>query len=385
MKFLFFTSVLLILYTYLVYPALLFLLKRFTSPTKKEFSPFLPNVSLIICAYNEEAVIEKKIINSLGLDYPPGQLEVIIASDGCSDRTLEIVRKYTDQGVTLFDYPQRQGKVNVLNATVPKANNEIIILSDANTYFNSDAVKNLVQHFADPQIGCVCGALRFVSAEGSHTGDLEGFYWKFETFLKKIEGGHGSLLGANGGIYALRKELFYSCPPDTIVEDFVIPMKILEKGYKVFYDPHAVALEETTKHIIQEKQRRIRIGAGDFQALFMLKSMLNPAKGFPAFAFWSHKVIRWLVPFLMITAFGTNLFLVGTVHAPSLPYFYIFFIGQCFFYVLAIAGQILSWSGIKIKVLNLCYYFVSMNLALLLGFFRFLAGKQRVTWERTER
>lgn len=376
---LFWISAALILYAYIVYPAILLLLQRSSGCKKPSATSYRPDVTLIISAYNEEKIIEGKIINSLGLEYPPGQLEIIIASDGSDDRTVEIAQKYINQGITLFDYPQRRGKVNVLNATVPKAQNAIIVLSDANTLFASDAIEKLVHHFADPKVGCVCGALQFVSAEGSHTGDLEGLYWKFETFLKKIEGARGALLGANGGIYALRKELFYSCPPETIVEDFVIPMKILGTGYKVLYEPQAVAVEETTKLISQEKQRRIRIGAGDFQALFLLSSMLNPVKGFPAFAFWSHKVIRWFIPFLLIGAFVSNLFLWHW------PFYRLTFLLQGLFYLGALIGQILSQFQRKIKILSVCHYFVVMNVGLLLGFFRFLWGQQRVTWERTER
>ncbi|MDE2028044.1 MAG: glycosyltransferase family 2 protein, partial [Candidatus Omnitrophica bacterium] len=228
-------------------------------------------------------------------------------------------------------------------------------------------------------VGCVCGSLHFIKAEESQTIELEGFYWKFETFLKRVEGKLGACLGANGAIFALRKELFYNCPPDTIVEDFVISMKVLEKGFKAAYDPQAVAFEHTAKKIIQEKQRRIRIGAGDYQSLTMLASMLDLRRGFSAFAFWSHKVLRWCVPFSLGLVLATNLALVG-------HWFYnvILFI-QFVFYCFALIGQALSNREKKIKIFNLCYYFVSMNLALFLGFVRFVSGTQRVTWERTQR
>lgn len=377
--FIFWVCTFIIVYGYLLYPLFLYILNIFWKPKPHKSSDTLPNVSVIISMYNEEKVIRERIENCLSLDYPKDHIELIFASDASDDRTNEIVREYAGRGVVLYDYPKRRGKVNVLNETVPKAKHDILIFSDANTMFAKDALKKLVRHFEDPKIGCVCGRLQFVSAEGSKTGELEGVYWRFETYLKTKEGRRGSLLGANGGIYALRKELFFYCPPDTIVEDFVVPMKILQKGFKVIYEPQALATEEAAKHIVHEKQRRIRIGAGDFQALFMLLPMLSPLKGFSSLAFWSHKVIRWFVPFFLIFTFIANLLLIDD------PFYLALFIMQCGFYVFAFIGQALSWVGVHNKLFNLCYYFVSMNLALLLGFFRFVAGRQNAAWERTER
>lgn len=373
-------SVSFILYSYVFYPLLLLVLsKLYSRPSPRGVSAW-PKVSIVIAAYNEEKVIAKRIENCLALDYPPGHLQIVIASDGSDDGTAAIVSRYADQGVTFLNYQQRRGKVNVLNETVPRVQHAIVVFSDANTVFEKDAVKQLARHFQNPRIGCVCGRLKFVNAQGSRTADLEGVYWRYETFLKTVEGSRGALLGANGAIFAIRKELFFHCPPDTIVEDFVLPMKILEKRYQVIYEPQALALEEAAKHIIQEKQRRVRIGAGDFQALFMLLGMLDPRRGFPALAFWSHKVIRWFVPFFLILAFAANLPLVDT-H----PVYRVTMILQCLFYLSACVGQVLSWVGRQSRIFSLCYYFVSMNLALLLGFFNFLGRAQKVTWARTER
>lgn len=375
----FWLSIFLIGYAYVLYPVLLFLFDKLVQRPKFTLTENLPKVSLIIAAYNEEKVIENRIKNCLELTYPKGHLEIIIASDGSDDGTNEVVRNYSSNGVILFDYSKRNGKVNVLNETIPRAKHDIIVFSDANTFFERDAIKKLVTYFDDPRIGCVCGMVKLLNAEGSKSGELENFYWRFETFLKKIEGARGSLLGANGPIYAIRKELFIPCPSDTIVEDFFIPMKILERGYKVFYAKDAVATEETTKHIIQEKQRRVRIGAGDFQAIFRLLPMLNLWKGLPSFSFWSHKVLRWFTPFFMIFAFSLNLFLLKTAA------YQLLFALQCVFYVCTVVGWILNWSGNNIKLFNLCYYFFSMNLSLLLGFVRYIRGTQSVAWARTER
>ncbi|MFH1282151.1 MAG: glycosyltransferase, partial [bacterium] len=209
--------------------------------------------------------------------------------------------------------------------------------------------------------------------------EMEGLYWRYETFLKRAEGSRGSLLGANGGIYAIRKKLFEGVPGNTVIEDFVIPMRILEKGHSVLYEPEAIAYEETAKNIVKEMARRVRIGAGDFQSLFLTRRLLNPLRGFSAFAFFSHKVIRWFAPFFLMAALFSNAFLVGDDLYTGL------FIMQCGFYFLALLGRIFSFFNIHTKILGFFYYFVSMNIALLLGFFKFLTGTQSVMWERTDR
>ncbi|MCA9405374.1 MAG: glycosyltransferase family 2 protein [Candidatus Omnitrophica bacterium] len=379
LKIIFWLAVFLLGYSYVVYPIILILIDKLFKSKQFRLSDDLPGVSIIIAAYNEEKVIQARIENCLGLDYPKDKLEIIIASDGSDDRTNDIVRPFAAQGVVLYDYQQRRGKVNVLNETIPKAKYDIVLFSDANTMFKVDAVKKLVRYFGDEKVACVVGALEFVSADGSRTGELEGFYWRYETMMKKREGRRGSLLGANGAIYALRKELYEHCPADTIVEDFFIPMRLLNKGYYVVYEPRANAIEEAAHKIVHEKQRRIRIGAGDFQALFRLGPMLNPFKGFSAFAFWSHKVLRWFAPFFLIIAFILNGLLLGEA------YYKVWFGLQILFYMSALIGQILSWADHNVKFFNLCYYFVSMNMALFLGFIRFVTNTQNVKWKRTER
>ena len=378
-KFIFWICLFLTCYTYVFYPVLLVVLSKIFK--QKEFDPeqIVPNISIIIAAYNEEKVIESRIENCLRLDYPKEKLEIIIASDGSNDGTCEIVRKYADQGVALYEYKERRGKVNVLNDTVPKAKNEIIVLSDATTVFKANSVMELVQQFRDERVGAICGKLAFDSIDDAGAGQLEGVYWKLESLIRRIEGRFGVLIGVTGAFYAIRKELFVPCSKDTIIEDFIIPMRILEKGYKVVYEEKALAAEQVAKHIIQEKKRRIRIGSGDYQALGMLKSMLDIRKGFSSFAFWSHKVIRWSVPFFMIVMFVLNMFLLK-----ERLYLAIYAL-QCLFYTAAFVGQLLSWMGVNVKVFSLCYYFVSMNLALWLGFLQFIAKKHSPTWEIAER
>jgi biofilm PGA synthesis N-glycosyltransferase PgaC len=380
MEFLFFLSSGLIIYSYVIYPAFLLLWDQVTETRLQlKTDETVRPVSIIVAAYNEDKVIKSRIENLLSLDYPKDKLEIIIASDGSSDQTAAITKEYEKDGITLFDYKERRGKVNVLNETVQKAKYNIVVFSDANTMFKRDALRKLVTYFADERVGCVVGGLQFVNAKGSSTGELEGVYWRYETVLKKLEGARGSLLGANGAIFGLRKHLFTFLPADTIVEDFVVPMKILENEHYVVYAPEAVAIEEAAHKIIQEKQRRIRIGAGDFQALFRLWPLLNPARGFPALAFWSHKVLRWLGPFFMIIAFLTNLLLIKK------PFFKLVFVLQYLFYIFAFLGQVFSRTGKNFKLFSLCYYFVSMNIALFQGFIRYVSGTQSVKWKRTER
>lgn len=370
-----------IVYTYGLYPLLLKIIQKHGKTYDAPILPDnqLPGVSIIIAAYNEESVIKERIQNCLNCDYPSDKLEIIIASDGSDDQTANLASTFNQEGVVFFDYHERRGKINVLNTTVPQTKFDLLVFSDANTHFEPQALKKLVRHFQNPTIGGVCGCLKFVAIEGSNSGEMEGLYWKFETFLKTVEGRFGALLGANGAIYAIRKKLFVPCPSDTIVDDFVIAMKVLEQGYQMIYDTTAIAFEESAGNVIQEKKRRIRIGAGDFQALGLLRGMLDLRKGFPALAFWSHKVLRWCVPFFMIGAMGTNLFLLNR------PLYQITFALQCLFYAAAFLGQILCWAGKKEKVCHLCYYFCSMNLALLLGFVNFMAKTHSVKWERTVR
>ena len=266
----------------------------------------LPSVSLLVAAYNEEKEIGDRIVNALEQDYPPGMLEVVIASDGSSDRTNEIVRGFAERGVRLLDYPVRRGKATVLNDAFGELGGEVVVLSDANTYFSDpDVVRRLARWFRDPAVGAVCGQLVLTDPD---TGtNVDGLYWKYETFLKKCEGRLGALLGSNGAIYAIRRELFAGIPPGTVLDDFVIPLLArMRTGKRIVYDPEARADEETPKEIGQEFKRRARIGAGGFQCIGMLRGLLHPRHGWTAFTFWSHKVLRWVCPFLLVAALATN-------------------------------------------------------------------------------
>ena len=259
----------------------------------------LPRISLLIAAYNEESVIEDRVKNALAFDYPKDKLQIVVASDGSEDATSEIVRRYADQGVRLLDYKQRRGKSTVLNSSFAQLSGDIVLMSDANTFTDADAAKKLVRWFSDPEIGAVCG--RLVITDPTSGKNTDGLYWKYETFLKKCESRLGALLGANGAIYAIRRQLYVPIPNNTIVDDFVIPLLAkLKSDCRIIYDAQAVAHEESAPDIRSEFKRRTRIGAGGWQSIGMLWKLLLPRHGWVALAFFSHKVLRWLCPFAMV-------------------------------------------------------------------------------------
>lgn len=335
-----------------------------------------PRVSLVVAAYNEASCIEQKLTNSLGLNYPAGRFEVLIGSDGSSDGTDERVLACTDERVKLSAAP-RGGKTSVLNRCIPMATGDIVLLSDANTMIEPEAVERLVRHFEDPTVGAVCGQLRLYNPTKAEYE--ESTYWTYESLIKFYEGKRGAVMGANGGLYAIRRSLFEPLPASTIVDDFVIPLRILQQGYKVMYEPQAVAHEETTEDYDKEFGRRARIAAGNFQSLRMVPRLLSPFAGFPAFAFWSHKLLRWCAPALMALALVANLFLASTL------FYQVTLVGQALFYTLAFLGKTGALRGTARRVASVAYYFVTMNLAIAVGFWRFLRNSQRAAWDRTAR
>jgi cellulose synthase/poly-beta-1,6-N-acetylglucosamine synthase-like glycosyltransferase len=377
----FWACLVLTLYAYLVYPACIWLLARSFS-TNAEAPQFaggeLPEVTLIVAAHNEQAVIEKKIRNSLELDYPRDRLRVVIASDGSSDATPQIVSRFADRGLRLLDYRPRRGKSAVLNSAIAASGGEILVLSDANTEYQPDAVRKLVRWFADPRVDVVCGRLLLKGPAGGT--NLDSAYWRYETFLKTCEGRLGALLGANGGIYAIRRRAYVPIPDNTIVDDLVIPLlsKLRHKG-RIVYDPAAVAAEETPAAIGNEFRRRARIGTGAYQSLPLLWRLLNPRYGWSAFAFLSHKILRWLVPFFLLGLLVSNLLLLDR---PLFPALLALHLGL---YAIALVGAYLPGRGLLCKLTRVPTMFIGMNIALLAGFWRWLTVPQTGTWDRTSR
>ncbi len=369
-----------VVYTYLVYPCIIWLASKWYRPSycRPLENSELPYLSLLIAAHNEEVVIEKRIKNALAIDYPRERLEVVVASDGSTDATNDIVRRYANGSVRLIEYAERQGKTSVLNHTIPKLAGEVVLLSDANTFYEPLAARRLARWFQEPNVGAVCGRLVLIDSE---TGtNVDSWYWRYETFLKKCEGRLGGLLGANGAVYAIRRSIYRAIPPNTLVDDFVIPLYAkIANDCRIVYDSDAVAHEETPSNVRAEFRRRARIGAGGYQCLVFLSRILSPRFGWTSFTFFSHKVLRWLCPFFLISLLVSNLSLLHH------PFFRWFLTLQIAFYVLALVVAYVPAQYRLVKPLRLTTMFASMNLALLVGFFQLLLQKQSGTWVRTMR
>jgi cellulose synthase/poly-beta-1,6-N-acetylglucosamine synthase-like glycosyltransferase len=377
-------------YTYLVYPLLLSGASRFFGrrPTCEEVSEELgkegkdwPRVCIVIAAYNEELVIAHKIRNTQALDYPADRLEILVGSDGSDDRTESIVAEAAaeDPRIRLLPMRPRRGKPSVINAAILETDAPFVVLTDANTMFDANLVRRLVTALEmDENVGAVVGEMRLVTPDGFKT---EGVYWKYEVALKKMEDRLGAVLGANGGNYAIRRADFSPIPAETWIDDFVLPLLISVRfGTRVRYDAGALAWEDTTQSVEAEFERKSRIGAGNFQALFILWRLLNPLRGWVSFAFWSHKVIRWTVPFCMVFTLVASvaLFTKGVLFQWLLAL-------QLIFYAATALGKIAPEGGRLRNVLALPCYFTGMNLALANGFIRWATGRQRAAWERTQR
>ncbi|MEX1229793.1 MAG: glycosyltransferase family 2 protein [Planctomycetaceae bacterium] len=398
LEILFWVSVGLIAYVYLAYPLIAWawsltvfdpaqrvarslskrMLSRYARYTRfVHAEPVWPTVSLIIAAYKEEEIIMQRLHNAVMVDYPADKLEIIVGCDGNEDSTGELVDSFQDSRVRLLQFPDRRGKASVLNDCVPQARGEIIIFSDANTMFDPQAIRKLVRHFQDSEVGGVCGKLMLV--DGVTGENADGMYWRYENFMKRSEGRLGALLGFNGAIYAIRGDLYQPIPPQTIIDDFLIGMRIHLAEKQLIYDESAVAYEETAPHVQAEFHRRARIGAGGFQSLMWLAPLLHPRRGRLAWAFWSHKVLRWLCPSFLAIAAITNVALV------SRPFFARILLVQELFYVTAIFGLFFSDGRRWQRYLKLQALFVSVNAALFVGFWRWHCGIKYGTWKRTER
>jgi cellulose synthase/poly-beta-1,6-N-acetylglucosamine synthase-like glycosyltransferase len=338
-----------------------------------------PRLSLVFSAFDEEGCIRQKIENCLALDYPADRLEILVGCDGCGDRTAEIARAAGGARVRVHELSPRAGKASVLTRLVPAAQGDVVVLTDANVMLEPGALRALARRFLDPSVGAVVGRLRVRDAAGREVE--EGFYWRYETFLKYHEGKHGCVLGANGGLYAIRRLLFSPLGADTLTDDFVVPVRIAVRGWKVSFAPDAVAFEDPAGGAGREFVRRARIGAGNWQALARVPDLLDPRTGFLFFAFVSHKLLRWLAPFLLAAALAAN----AAVAAAPGAWGYRGLLGaQVAFYALALAGRAGAGGPLR-RAAAVAHYFVAMNAALAVGLWRFVRGTQPATWQRTPR
>jgi len=338
-----------------------------------------PVVSLIIAAHNEEAVLREKLENSLAIDYPDKRLEIIVASDGSTDATEEIARSFFERGVRLHKVLERGGKTQAQNEAVRLASGEFLVFSDANSMYEEQALKNLLRPFADAAVGCVCGELRYANPDGDAAGKGEGIYWRYEQFLKGRESALSSTLGANGSIYALRRELFEELSAD-IITDFIMPLRVWRRGFRVVYEPSAVAEEQSGGTFSDEFRRRTRIIARSLHGLWTERGVLNPfAHGFFAFQMFSHKLLRWVVPLALVVALASNALLLDEV------LYRVLFALQLGIYGLALLGNLFSSSLGRFAPFYVPAHFCAINAGALLGFLSFVSGRRYRVWKPTSR
>jgi cellulose synthase/poly-beta-1,6-N-acetylglucosamine synthase-like glycosyltransferase len=383
--YLFWIAFFLIFYTYLGYAVVIFILsklKRQSKPLIHVADEDLPEVTLMIAAYNEEYCIEDKIVNSLNLDYPKDKLSICFVTDGSTDNTPHIVKKF--HAVKLFHDFQRKGKIHAVNRVMKFIKTPIVIFSDANTLLNPPAIRNIVRHYQDPRVGGVAGEKRiYKKSEDNASGAGEGFYWKYESFLKKKDAEVYSIVGAAGELFSVRTELYEEPAENMIIEDFYLSMRICAKGYRFMYEPDAYALETASASVSEEWKRKVRICAGGFQAMTKLKYLLNPFRyGMLSFQYISHRVLRWtLAPLFLPVLLLANIWLATTNN-----WFYLLVLaGQLLFYLLAAAGYFLRDKHIAITGFFVPYYFMVMNCSVYAGFLRYVKGKQSVVWEKAQR
>ena len=380
--FLWIISLFLILYTYLGYPFLLFFFslkgKASSAPAEErgEIRSGWPAVSIIISAYNEEGVIEEKLKNTLELDYPAGKREIIVASDGSTDRTNQVAALYQDGGVRLLWHKERQGKSALLNQAVPQTNGEIIVFTDANALLDRGTLQNLIRHFQDERVGFVTGRTRYTT--GSSVEDTTGMYNRYERYLKKKESMLGSCVGADGAIFAIRKNLWFPLRPCDL-NDLTVPLKVIQQGYRGIMEESAVAREDASPEMEGEIHRQIRITNRTLRALLRNRGLLNPFRN-PLFAWqlFSHKLLRLMVPFLMMTLFVSNLIMLGI--GSGRPYFY-FFCLQLAFYCLALIGSLVEEKEGKFSPISrIPYHFMLINWAMFRGWLRCFSRNRDVFW-----
>ncbi|MFA6146801.1 MAG: glycosyltransferase family 2 protein [bacterium] len=369
---------LLILYTYAGYPILLILLKYFKKNRieyRSSANSMNPSVSIIITAYNEEKAIRDKISNTLELDYPAEKIQIIVASDGSTDQTEEIVRSFSSRKVKLISVSGRKGKTAVQNAAVLQATGDILVFSDATSVYQKDAIKELVRFFDDPNVGCVGGRLIY-RAEGDSASSKGGeTYWEYERSIKEYESEVGSLIGVSGAIYAVRKRIYTPIPPDQI-SDFVIALQTVEYGYRVAFASQAICSETTMRQAGNEFGMRVRVALRSLRALWYKRKIFNPFRfGLFSIQLISHKALRYFVPQMLIILIIFNVLLLRNAE-----YLYLFCL-QIVFYSLAIAGKILDDRGYALKPASMAYYFCLVNIASLYAFLKFIVGEKIITWE----
>lgn len=383
--FLFWFGLFIVFYTYIGYGILLYLIVHIKETVKKKaihpLPASLPDVTLFIAAYNEEDIVRQKMENCRDLSYPSDKLRIVWVTDGSDDHTNERLAAYED--VSVFFTPERKGKTEALNRGMQYVSTPYVVFTDANTMLNTEAIKEIVRCFSNPKVGCVAGEKRVdtQSAQGATAG--EGFYWKYESTLKDLDDRLYSAVGAAGELFAIQTRLFEQMPSDTLLDDFILSLRIAAKGYKIAYCKEAYATETTSLNMKEEEKRKIRIAAGGLQSVWRLRGLFNIFRyGMLSFQYISHRVLRWtltplmlflLLPVNLILALSGNPFYIGTLTL------------QLLFYVAAYAGYRMEQRNLRNKLLFIPYYFIFMNVNVIRGFFYLNKNKGNGTWSKAKR
>ncbi|MBV9241750.1 MAG: glycosyltransferase family 2 protein [Acidobacteria bacterium] len=374
-QFVFWTCVWLLAYVYVGYPLLVWLVSKLRpKPVKR--GNIEPNVTVLITAFNEEAAIRHKLENTLAIDYPQEKLEILVASDGSTDGTDNIVRSYQDRGVKLLRVEGRQGKTATQNAAVEQATGEIILFSDATTDYSPDVFQKILPAFADGTVGCVAGRLVYLDHDETNVGKGARNYWSYETFIKTAEAETCSLIGASGCLYAVRRSAYEPMYPEAC-SDFLICTILYRRGLRSIFEPSAICYEQTNRHARDEMRMRVRVISQTFTDLWRNRDMMNPlTSGFFALELVSHKLLRYAVPLLLIGLLASSVLL-----DPFSPFYAIAMVLQAGFYGMAIFAWLLERAGKRLTLLAMPLYFVLANLASVIAFYKFLRGERYARWE----
>jgi cellulose synthase/poly-beta-1,6-N-acetylglucosamine synthase-like glycosyltransferase len=338
-------------------------------------SGYEPNVTMVVPAFNEEDLIEEKILNSLSLDYPRDKLEVIVVNDGSTDNTGEIISRYAKSGIVVRENAVPMGKIGVMNTTVPEALGEVVVFSDVSAMLDKDAMASLVTHFDRDDVGCVSGRYVYDNEPRTSTDSYggEGLYWKYEAFIREKESNLGNVIGSHGALYGIRKDLFSPLNTQTINDDLVLPLMAIEKQYKTVYEGKSVARERCGSDIENEFSRRVRIMRGNCRQVFDFRRLLNPSRGIVSFQFMSHKLLRVLSPIFVIGLLLSSIFC-------SHPFYRFMLWGQGIFYLMALLGSLQQRGEWRFRLFSLPYYFVFIQCAAALGVLQFLFSSKDVRW-----
>jgi biofilm PGA synthesis N-glycosyltransferase PgaC len=381
MEFLYWLSILIVFYTYFGYPLLLMMIRQNLKKRTIVIDLDIWDIKFdfLVLAYNEEKVITKKIENSLEILKNFKNAKLTVVSDGSTDKTNNICESYINHPQFIFYPLTRSGKSQSINKILEVLEGEIIIFSDANVEYTESTIIHLLKPFSDSNIGFTCGKVVYDNPEEIISGKGESFYWKYENFLKKQESKLGFVAGATGAVYSIRKKLFLPLKHNCINDDFTISMNIIKQGFRSKYVEEAIVYESVAPTIEAEFTRHIRDATGHYLSLMHLTSLLNPLLGKPSFVFWSHRVLRWLVPLILILIFSLNILLLS-----QKTYLLLFYL-QFLFYSLAVIAFIFRKIGKLPFLLFVPFYFCNLNTALFIGFIKSLFIKQNGMWESTKR